>query len=178
MSSLSTILVSYFSTDNSSVALYSLAVMFAVPLSIVPNTIATVYYRQFASQKAIPVRLLFYTLLVTSAGLLFVLGCLPFIIKFFFGADFTAAIALNVIVSIGYIFYGFADFLNRFLGAHGLGKVIRDGAFFTAIILFFCNVLLIPKYIANGAAWSLLIAGIFYFIFMSLSYIKFRKSYQ
>lgn len=175
MSSLGTVLIGYFGSDTSGVAFYSLAIMFSTPLSIIPNTIATTHYRQFSQLKKIPSKLTWLTLFISFLSLIALWILLPPFIHFFYGAEFEEAVRLNRWTSAGMMLYGIADYFNRFLGAHGLGKAIRNGAFFTSLLLFIFNLLLIPKYQAFGAAWGVLAAGIGYSLIMLFYYTSYKK---
>ena len=80
-----------------------------------------------------------------------------------------------MVASIGVLIYGMADFFNRFLGANGQGKALRNGALIVGISLLLMNLLLIPKYGAFGAAYTKVIAGVIYLINMLFYYFKFIK---
>ena len=89
----------------------------------------------------------------------------PFI-KFFYGADFIPVITLTYIVSVGVIFHGLADFVNRFLGSHGEGKALRNSSFIVGTCLMIFNITLIPRFGETGAAYTRILSGLIYFISM------------
>lgn len=168
------ILISYFGIDNSGVGFYALALTIAAPLSFIPNTIATTHYKEFSKLNNVPKKVLFLTLGITIFTL-FVSWILitPFITSFY-GIEFESVINLFYIVSIGIVLHGFADFYNRFLGAHGQGKILRNSSFIVGGSLLFFNIVLIPLYGEVGAAITKGVSGLLYFITILYYYKKFK----
>ncbi|MFT5726133.1 MAG: O-antigen/teichoic acid export membrane protein [Desulforhopalus sp.] len=169
-SSLSGVLISYFGVDNSGVGFYSLALAFSAPLAFIPNTIATTHYKDFSNQKCIPPKLLWITLAMSFsalAGLWIIVG--PFV-HYFYGKEFIGVIKLSFIVSIGVILHGMADFFNRYLGANGQGKSLRNSSFYVGASVLVFNLLLIPKWGEYGAAYTRIISGSVYLFAMVLYY--------
>lgn len=172
---LTEILISYFGINNSGVGFYSLALTFAMPLTYIPNTIATTHYKDFCTSKKIPKKLFLITLslsIVSLLGLWVIIG--PFIHNFY-GSEFENVIQLNFIVSIGVILHGFADFFNSFLSANGQGKKLRNSLIIYGISILIFNLILIPKLGASGAAYSKLITSIIYLIIIVKNYTKYKK---
>ncbi|BFN37905.1 oligosaccharide flippase family protein [Fidelibacter multiformis] len=172
----SEILISYFGADNSGVGFYSLALTFTMPLTFIPNTIATTHYKDFSKNKIVSKKLLLITLGLSLASLFGLWIIVPPFINFIYGEDFSTVIPLNFIVSFGVIAYGFGDFFNRFLGANGKGKALRNSAFFVGGSLMLSSFLLIPKYGEYGAAYAKLFAGFTYLSVIIFYYLKFKKS--
>lgn len=174
-SQLSLIFISYFGIDNSGVGFYSLALTFSIPLAFIPNTIATTHYKDFSVQKYIPRKLILITLALSFSaliGLWIVVG--PFV-DFFYGKEFTSVIQLNFIVSIGVIAHGMADFFNRYMGANGKGKTLRNTSLIVGASILLGNLLLIPKWGEFGAAYTNILSGFIYLIVMVLYYVRFVK---
>jgi O-antigen/teichoic acid export membrane protein len=172
---LTEILISYFGIDNSGVGFYSLALTFTMPLSLIPNTIATTHYKDFSTANRIPKNLFLITLgLSFSAlvGIWLVVG--PFV-KIFYGNEFENVIFLNFIMSFGVTAHGFADFFNRYLGANGQGKAIRNSAFLVGGSVLLFSLLLIPRWGEYGAAYTKLISGFVYLAIIMYYYISFIK---
>jgi len=174
-SQLTGILISYFAGDNSGVGFYSLAVTIAGPLSFIPNIIATTHYKDFSSSKSIPRKLLLLTLAISFVALIMTLVLVNPFIKYFYGEGFYPVISLTYIVSFGIILNGFADFVNRFLGAHGEGKALRNSAFIVGFGLMTLNILLIPRYGETGAAFTQLFSGLIYILCMYWYYRRFTR---
>ena len=167
------VLISYYAPNNSGVGFFTLALAFATPLSFIPNTIATTHYKDFSTYKHIPKKLFRITLgLSCSAliGLWLIIG--PFI-KIFYGIEFSTVINLNFIVSIGVLAFGFGDFFNRYLGANGKGKALRNGAIIVGLALLILSLIFIPLYGEYGAAFSKLVSGFVYMIVMIFYYYNY-----
>ena len=146
---LTEVLISYFGIDNTAVGYYALAIQIAAPLAFIPNTIATTHYKKFASQSKISSKLI----CITIAFCIFTLICLRLIlypfISYFYGEDFLPVIPICMVASIGVLIYGMADFFNRFLGANGQGKALRNGAFIVGISLLLMNFFLMIAFLVD-----------------------------
>lgn len=172
------ILISYFGIDNSGVGFYSLALTFSMPLTFIPNTIATTHYKDFASLKQIPHKLFTITI-ISSIGALFALWILvnPFV-RFFYGEEFSSVIRLTFLVSIGIVAHGLADFFNRYLGAQGKGVMLRNSSFIIGISILVMNLVFIPLWNETGAAIARLIGGFIYLGNMVYFYKKYIKTLE
>lgn len=173
---LSPILVGYFGQDTSGVVFFSMAVLFSAPLSFVPNTLATSYYKTFSTMKSVPRRLSLWAIGLSIFAISILWIILPWLIHFCYGSEYNSVIFLNKFVSIAMLLYGLGDIYNRFLRAHGKGVKIRNGAIITAAILLISNYLLIPRLQDLGASIALLISGSAYFISMYTYYLKGKKT--
>lgn len=172
---LSGVLISYYGIDNTGVGYYTLALTFAAPLALIPNVIATTHYKDFSTQKQISARLIKVTLLFSLAGLIVLWIIVGPFIRIFYGPDFEPVIMLNLIVSTGVMFHGLADFFNRFLGAHGKGKALRNSSFIIGATLLILNLILIPKFGETGAAITKIASGGIYFMLMIFYYKNLRS---
>lgn len=166
ISSLSGLLIGYFGINNAGVGYYALALTIAEPLSFIPNVIATTHYKDFSTKNNIPARLTLVTLGVSASALILCWLLVGPFIRIFYGYEFRPVISLTFIVSIGVILNGFADYYNRFLGAHGQGKALRNSAIIVGIIVMICNFTLIPYFGETGAAYTRVISGIIYILSM------------
>jgi len=169
-SQLTGVLISYFSSDNSGVGYYSLAMTIAAPLAFIPNVIATTHYKDFSVSTRVPGRLLKITVGISLAALIAANILVGPFIRIFYGDEFLPVIRLTYIVSFGIIMNGLADFFNRFLGSHGKGKALRNSAFIVGLSVLILNVSLIPLFGEKGAAWTTFFSGIIYFVCMYLYY--------
>ena len=68
-----------------------------------------------------------------------------------------------------------ADFVNRFVGAQGRGKLLRNSSFAVGAAVLLFNMMLIPYYGVWGAVWSKLIVGAIYLSIMIYCYLKTTK---
>ena len=169
---LSGVLISYFGENNNGVGFYSLAMTFTLPLSFIPNIIATTHYKDFSTTKFVPKKLILITVGITAITLLGLWIVVDPFVHIFYGKEFGSVVFINFILSIGVTANGFADFFNRFLGANGQGKYLRNSAFIVGGSLLFFNILLIPRLGATGAAFAQLISGFVYLGVILLFYMK------
>lgn len=175
-SALTVIFIGYFGNDNSGVGFYSLALVFSMPLSFIPNTIATTHYKDFSNAKSVPKKLLFITIISSIVALAALWILIPPFIYYFYGEEYSSVIGINFIISIGVILHGMGDFFNRFLGANGQGKALRNSALFVGGGLLIASLLLIPKWGEYGAAYAKLIAGAIYLTIIIYHYFKFKTN--
>lgn len=174
--SLTDILISYFGADNTGVGFYSLAVTLTSPLTFVPATIATTNYKSLSVQNRISRKLIIATLLISVLTMVSLWLVIPPFVKFFYGTDFLPVIRINFFVSIGVLLYGISDFFNRFLGAKGQGKLLRNASFIVGLGALITNLIFIPKFGEYGAAYAKLSAGLIYLITILYYYKKVTKT--
>lgn len=164
------LLISEFSTDNSTVGFYALALMICSPMNFIPNVLTTSHYRELSKKKKIPGKL-FKTTLLSSFGCLLLLWILitPFV-KFFYTAEYEPVIMLTIVTSIGTFLYGFSDFISRYLTSQGDGVALRNSSFIVGFSTLALSFILIPRYNATGAAWTHVLAGLIYAIVIMCYY--------
>jgi len=177
-SQLTGVLISYFGVNNVDVGHYSLAVTFASPLVLIPNVIATTHYKDFSTKRRIPCKLMLVTLGLSLFSLLGLWVVVPIFVRAFYSADFEPVIRLNLVVSLGVALHGIADLYNRFLGAHGQGKALRNSSFLVGLSLMFFNLLFIPKLGAIGAAITKISTGVIYCGVILVYYFRLQKSIE
>jgi O-antigen/teichoic acid export membrane protein len=176
MTGLSALLISYFSVNNAGVGYFALALTISEPLNFIPNVIATTHYKDFSSRKSIEKRLTVITVGVSLFALAICWLLVEPFIRIFYGAEFQPVVMLTIIASSGIILHGMGDYFNRFLGAHGKGKALRNSAIIVGIILFICNFTLIPLFGETGAAYTRIISGLAYLLSMLWFYKRLVKS--
>ncbi len=170
--SLTGIMVSYYSVDNSGVGFLALAIAITRVLELLPTAIATAYFRDFSTQKSLSGGLMAITILLGLGGLALTWLLISPFIHIFYSADFVPVIALVFPVSGAMLLHGMAGFLNRFLEARGQGKSIRNTYIITGITLVLANILLIPSMLETGAAIAMLISGVVYVAVMTWYYLR------
>ena len=171
-SQLTGVLISYFANNNSGVGYFSLAMTIAAPLSFIPNVIATTHYKDFSTRTSISRKLILITIAISLSALILIMILVGPFISFFYGTKFMPVISLTYIVCFGVILNGFADFFNRFLGSHGKGKALRNSAFLVGFSLLILNITFIPRFGETGAAYTLFLSGLIYFLCMFWFYKK------
>jgi len=70
---------------------------------------------------------------------------------------------------------GLGDYFNRFLGAHGRGKELRNGAIAAGIMNVAGYIFLVKYFGIVGAASTKLFTGIIYCSMMIFYYVRFRR---
>lgn len=170
--SLTGIMISYFSPDNTGVGYLALSLAISRPLELVPSAIATSYFRDFANQKSLSTRLILFTVLLSGIGLMMIWVLTGPFIRIFYSVDFLPVVALVYPVSVAMMLHGFSGLLNRFLEAMGHGKAIRNTYVLTGITLVVSNLLLIPRLGETGASYALVISGVVYLVVMCIYYLK------
>lgn len=176
--SLTGILLSYFSDDNTGVGFFTLAVAIARPMALIPGVIATTWFKDFASQERMGRKLFLNTMLlsvISLAGLWLLAG--PFI-RFFYSDDFLPVIFLVHLSGIGMLLYGIGSYYNRFLEAKGQGKSVRNTHIAMGLVLLVSNLILIPVYGPEGAAAAMIIASAVYCTGMWAFYRRWLKQQQ
>ncbi len=170
--SLTGILISYFSPDNTGVGFFALAVAISRPMALIPSVVAVTWFKDFAEQRSIPVRLASVTALLTIfafAGLYLLAG--PFV-RFFYSDAFLPVIPLVHLTGIGMALYGAGIFFSRFLEAHGHGKPVRNIHIAMGLTLLVTNLVLIPWIQVTGAAIAMILASAVYSLGMWHNYVK------
>jgi O-antigen/teichoic acid export membrane protein len=172
LASLSGMLIGYFGDTNAGVGYFALAGVIADPLNFIPNVIATTHYKEFSTKLKIEKRLTMITIGVSLVTLLACWALVTPFINIFYGREFHPVIYLTFIVSIGTICSGMADYFNRFLGAHGQGKALRNSAIIVGVVIMICNFTLIPLFGETGAAITRVLSGLIYLANMLWFYRK------
>jgi O-antigen/teichoic acid export membrane protein len=177
ISNLAILIISNYDSSNSNegVGFFNLAITFASPLALIPNIIATTHFKEFASLGKIPLKLFKITFFLTVLSLLILWTFIGPFIDIFYGKEYHPAIELTLIVSIGVAAYSMADFFNRYLAAHGKGKMLRNSSISTGISLLITNFLFIPIWHERGAAFATLVSGLVYLFNMIYYYRTYTK---
>lgn len=174
-SSLAGILISTFGVNNIEVGYYTIALQLAAPMTLIPNILGISFFRNFVNDPFISKKLLLSTSLLSFFSLIFVLILAHPLIIFIYGKEYIDSVILLKYLSIGSIFYGMSDFLNKFLQAKGKGKELRNASFLVGITLLLSNFILIKIDGARGAALSKVLAGLIYFFTILHYYSKVIK---
>ncbi|MBN2789756.1 MAG: oligosaccharide flippase family protein [Candidatus Delongbacteria bacterium] len=165
------IILSYFSDTNIDVGYYSLANVVTIPLIMIPNIVGTTMFKEFASRKSIPLKATRATIGMSVLSLVGYILFAKSMVLILYSEKYIEAVPLIYIVALGQIFHGFGNYYNRFLGAHGQGKILRNGAMYVGIANLLGFVFLIPILGAYGAALTQLFSG---FVFTLSLYTYYR----
>lgn len=170
--SLSGILISHFGVNNIEVGYYTLATLLASPLALIPNIIATVQFKKFATSERIDRSSTMLTIGISLCIFLFIVLGSNLIIGLIFGKDYVNSIEILKYLSVGYLLYGIGDYFNRFLLAKGKGKELRNASFFVGITLLLANIVFIKYLGGKGAAIARIASGLMYTLVILFYYKK------
>jgi len=166
--------IGYF-IDNTNVGFFSLAITVTMPLRMIPNAVGTTFFKDFANRSFIPEKATVFTLILSISALIFFVMLIKKVILLLYSSEYIAVVPLAYIVSIGSIFHGIGDYINRFLGAHGKGKELRNGAFAVGVSNILGYIVLVHIFGTKGAAITMMISGLIYCYMMYFFYMKYRK---
>ena len=162
--------------DNTNVGFYTLALTISGPLYTLPQVIGTTYFKQFAQQESIPTKVLRFSLILSAVSYVgYVIMIYP-VVDFLYDKSYSIVALYASLLAIGSTLHGLGDIFNRFLGAHGQGKSLRNTAFFSGGIQLVGFTLGVYLWNINGAIATRIISHLAYFAFMLSYYIKFTKN--
>lgn len=166
-----------FSDDNINVGYYTLALTIATPLSILPTVIGTTYFKKFATQDYIDKKVLQVTLGISIGCLVIYNLLITPIVNLLYDESYAQVAVYAQYLAIGTTIHGLGDMFNRFLGSHGKGKELRNGAFLCGITMVVGNTLLVYIFDIGGAVGTRILASLAYCGAMVYYYRKFRKEH-
>jgi O-antigen/teichoic acid export membrane protein len=167
--------ISYFA-NNKDLGFYNLALVVSGPLILLPNVVATTYFKNFANMNAIPKKLIIYTSgLALTTYILFVL-LIKKVVLILYSVDYLPSVSLTYILGIAFIIHGFGDIFNRFLCAKAKGKSVRNGAFITGAVNVIVFLTIVPILSSTGAAITRLMVAVTYFMSMFIAYKNMRNN--
>ncbi|MHA1381327.1 MAG: oligosaccharide flippase family protein [Candidatus Helarchaeota archaeon] len=167
--------IGYF-IDNTNVGFFLLALTISMPLTMLPNAVGTTFFKDFANRNYIPKNVSIFTLIVSIISLVIFIIFIKKVILLLYSPAYEAVVPLVYIVSIGCVFHGIGDYINRFLGAHGKGRELRNGAFAVGISNILGYTILVYMFGTKGAAVTKMASGLIYCFMMYFFYVKFRKN--
>lgn len=169
------ITLSYFCVDNTNVGFYTLALTIANPLSLLPSIIGTTYFKQFATQNRISNKIIVSSLLMSAVTLFLFIIIIDYIVQFLYDDTYRSVSTYASYLAISSSLHGIGDMFNRFLGSHGLGKYLRNGAFVCGFIKVLGSILLVYYYQIWGAIATVIMADMAYLLMMVKYYCSFAQ---
>lgn len=165
-----------FAANNTNVGFYSLAITVTGPLAMLPSIIGTTYFKRFAHENCISRKILISTFSMALLSLIgFVILIYP-VVGFLYDDRYSSVALFACILSVGFIFHGLGDVFNRFLGAHGQGTSLRNGAFISGAFALFGYTIGVYLFGIWGAIFTKIFASLAYFISMAIFYTCFVKN--
>ena len=126
-----------FAENNANVGFYSLALTATAPLMMLPNVIGSTYFKRFATQNSIERKVLCSTFIMSALTLiLFVILIFP-VVSILFNEKYQMVAQYAAFLAFASTIHGLGDVFNRFIGAHGYGKWLRNGAFISGSVALF-----------------------------------------
>lgn len=162
--------------DNTNVGFYTLALSISGPLHMLPQAIGTTFFKKFATQEAIPSKVIHYSLLlavITYFGYIIIIY--P-VVGILYDKSYGIVALYASFLAIGSTLQGLGDIFNRFLGAHGQGVSIRNTAFISGGIQLIGFTLGVYLWNINGAIITRILSSLLYFTIMVIYYIHFTKN--
>lgn len=152
-----------FCEDNANVGFYTLAVTLSMPLTMLPSIIGTTYFKRFAEQNKIERKVLKTSALLTVVSCLLYIFCIKYIVAFMYDDSYAVVGSIAAWLAIGMSLHGLGDMFNRFLGAHGKGREIRNGAFACGGMLIIGSILFVWLWGITGAVATKILSDAVYF---------------
>lgn len=167
--------ISYF-MDNTQVGFFLLAMTICSPLLVIPSVMGTIFFKEFATIEAIPKKVFSFTLLSTIAALLVFYALIELVVVTFYSEDYIAVSDIAKYLIVAFIFHGLGDLFNRFLGAKGQGKLLRNAAYFVGVVNVLGYTILVKLFALNGAIITKILASGLYMVVMYFYYVNFIKN--
>ena len=167
--------IGYF-IDNTNVGFFFLAVTITAPLTMIPNAVGSVFYKDFANRNFIPAKATVVTLMLSISVLCLFAIIIDKVILFLYSPAYQAVIPLVYWISIASVVHGCGDYLNRFIGAHGVGKFNRNAAILVGISNVIGYTILIQLFAITGAAITKVFSALVYLGTMIYYYKKLSNS--
>lgn len=159
-----------FSVDNTSVGFYTLALTVSMPMTMLPQVIGTTYFKQFATSSSIAPSLLRTTLLLSTISfILFILLIHP-VVKILYPSTYSSVSYYASFLGFACVLQGIGDVFNRFLGAHGQGIYLRNGAFLSGGVALFGYLAGVYFWGISGAIFTRIVSSLVYCFCMILYY--------
>lgn len=169
--------LSYF-IDNTQVGFYTLAITVCSPLLIIPSVLGTTFFKKFANLNFIPKKVFTFSILATILALAVFYLFIEQVFLLFYSEEFIPVIRISKILILGFLLHGLGDLINRFLGAQGQGKLLRNSAFVVGIVNILGYSILVYYFGINGAIITKILASTVYLLLMYYYYKKFIKQTQ
>ena len=167
--------ISYF-IDNTNVGYFYLAVTAAMPLSLIPSTAGTTFFKDFVHMDKIPRTVFLITLMITLLALTGFLMIIKPVVLFLYTEEYISVVSLAYYTAIAATFQGLGDFFNRFISAHGYGNKLRNSSFIIGAFNILGYTLIVFKMGVEGAVITRLLASMVYFGLMWRIYTKIREN--
>lgn len=154
---------------------YALAVAVSAPLGVLLSSIGTVIFRSSARLSRLP-----GDLIVLTAGTCLALGLAYWVatqwfLTVVFGDKYGPAVWMAQLLGIASLLVGLGDILQRFLGAHGLGRRLGAASVATGLVGMGTAALLLPRMTTLGAIVAAICAAATYVTLLAIVYVRYTR---
>ena len=164
-----------FCATNADVGFYTLSLTIAHPLATLPTTIGTTFFKSFAENARISKNVLYGSFAITILSFVFFSLIIKYIVGFLYNDSYSCVSVYSVYLAAAACVNGLGDLFNRFLGAHGQGRQIRNGAFACGLVMLIGCFSLIQILGVYGAIATKVLSSLTYFVCMFMYYLVFIK---
>ncbi len=167
--------IGLFNQNNTEVGFYTLALTITTPLALLPGIIGTTYFKKFATLDCIPAKVLKATLLLSFLVFFIYVCIIKYVVAFLYPESYAQVGTYASCLAIGFSIHGLGDMLNRYLGAHGQGKAIRNSSIYNGLFKVFGYTFLVYLLGTYGAVLTTILCSCIYAISILYYYLKFTK---
>ena len=164
-----------YNADNVDVGFYTLALTVATPLSMLPSIIGTTYFKRFAVSNQISNKIMLGTIILTIVSCVVFVMIINPVVRILYDESYSPVAYYASFLAIGTSIHGLGDMVNRFLGAHGQGKYLRNGAFMSGAILLIGSFGFVFLWGIGGAILSRILSSVVFCGSMIYYYIQFTQ---
>lgn len=162
-----------FNADNSEVGFYTLALTVTTPLQSLPSIIGTTYFKQFAKQERIPLKVMRATIILTILSCLLFIICIKPLVLYLYSERYSQVGTYAIILALGFSMHGFGDMINRYLGSHGKGRYIRNASIANGVFKVIGYTILVYYFNTIGALFTTVVCDAIYMFILLVYYRKF-----
>ncbi|MEM7381014.1 MAG: oligosaccharide flippase family protein [Bacteroidota bacterium] len=166
--------ISYF-MDNTQVGFFMLANTVCSPLLVIPSVLGTIFFKKFVHLDFIPKKVVYFSVGITVLALVVFYTLIELAVITFYTEAYLPVSDISKLLILSFIFHGFGDLINRFLGAKGKGTLLRNAAFIVGFVNVLGYTLLVSLYKIEGAIITKILASGLYFAVMLWYYYNFTK---
>ena len=175
LSYLAGITLGIYNAANVDVGFYTLALTVATPLSMLPSIIGTTYFKRFAVSNQISNKIMLGTIILTIVSCVVFVMIINPVVRILYDESYSPVAYYASFLAIGTSIHGLGDMVNRFLGAHGQGKYLRNGAFMSGAILLIGSFGFVFLWGIGGAILSRILSSVVFCGSMIYYYIQFTQ---
>lgn len=141
---------------------FGLAMSMATPMQMVPAVMGTVLFRENARAQRLGSRATRVTLSITAAALAGYVLLLSVFFGQLFPPSYGQARGYAIALAAGYACFGLGDYYNRFIGAHGHGRLIKRAALAAGVVNVVVGLSLVWRFGIAGVVAGSIAAGAAY----------------